>query len=99
MKITIVNGAKRTLDFDIEVILRHFYSLEERPDEQNNFILEKLAEIALIDGIGSRNIGPIDRLKRAYLIDFRHMPLILNGLLKMAEEETAALRRAEELRK
>ncbi len=61
-------------------IIWQFLSLEE-PGKQLRFMEKKMAEMALLNGLGRRKISPISRMKRVYLIQYRHLDFILNCLL------------------
>ncbi len=90
MKVSVkIAGEKTILDFNIKKIIRQFLSLEE-PGNQLNFMEKKMAEMALLNGLGRRKISPISRMKRLYLIQYRHLDFILNGLLKMAQDNAGA---------
>ena len=83
-------GVKRvTLDFNIKGIVRDFHSIED-PEEQCRFIEEKLEEIDMAVSL-RKKIGLFSRIKVAYLVEFMHVDLILNGLLKMAYDDLEIL--------
>ena len=94
MRISIYqNGVKRIFHFNIKQIIREFHTVEE-PYEQEVLIRNRMEDLCFVNGIGRDNIKIISRIKRAYLVEYRHLDYILNGLLKMAEGDAAAQERA-----
>lgn len=76
-------------DFNIKEIIAEFLSTEE-PGQQRDFIEKKMAEAVRLNGLGRKSLGPISRIKKAYLIRHRNLDLVLNGLLKMAQDNAGA---------
>jgi len=86
MKISLPIELDRSVfDFSIKQIFREFFSIDE-PGEQVAYARNKLQELIMLIDRGKRSLGLVARIKRAYLVEYRHLDLILNGLLKMAEE-------------
>jgi len=86
MKISLPIGwHTRVLDFTIKRTIHEFFSIDE-PEEQVAYAQEKLQELVMLIDRGRKGLGLMARIKRAYLVEYRHLDLILNGLLKMAEE-------------
>ena len=91
MKISItMDGEKRSYGFNIRHIIHDFHSKEE-PGEQLSFMEKKMAEIALISGIGRKNINLVSRIKRFYLVHCKHLDFILYGLYNMAKDNYRVL--------
>jgi hypothetical protein len=86
MKISLlIELDRRVFDFGIKQIFREFFSIEQ-PGEQVAYARKKLQELVMLIDRGRKGLGLMTRIKRAYLVEYRHLDLILNGLLKMAEE-------------
>jgi hypothetical protein len=83
-----------TLDFNIKGIMRDFYSIDE-PVKQGRFIEKKLEELIQADSVRSR-LGLFSKMKMAFLVDYLHMDLILNGLKRMANKDLEILLRTQE---
>ena len=80
-----MDGENRIFDFSIKKIIQKFHS-QEKKTTQTAYVEEKLKELSIIDGIHRKRINIISKIKRFYLIQIRHLDLILNGLLKMSQE-------------
>ena len=80
---------KLTFNFSIKRIMRDFRSIEE-PVEQSRFVEKKLEELIQADSVRSR-MNLISKMKMAYLVDYLHLDLILNGLKRMTNEESEIL--------
>jgi len=86
MKISLPIGwHTRVLDFTVKRTIHEFFSIDE-PGDQVAYARNKLQELIMLIDRGKRSLGLVARIKRAYLVEYRHLDLILNGLLKMAEE-------------
>lgn len=80
---------KLTFKFSIKRIMHDFRSIEE-PVEQSRFVEKKLDELIQADSVRSR-MNLISKMKMAYLVDYLHLDLILNGLRRMANEDLEIL--------
>jgi hypothetical protein len=80
MKI-IAKSSKKSFDFDIQGIIRDFKKKNE--DAQVEFIKMKLNDLEEIDDL---ELNLLHRLKREYLLRWKYLGLILNGLLYQAEK-------------
>jgi len=93
MKISVtMDGEKRSFGFNIRHIIHEFLNKEE-PGDQLNYTETKMAEIALISGIGKKNIDLFSRIKRTYLVHCKHLDYILYGLNHMAKDNARVLER------
>jgi hypothetical protein len=87
MKITIRTafGEKKVFHFIIDQIIKDFDFMED-PYEKCRYIDNKLNEAIILDGC-SKKANFISKIKIAYLLRFRRLDLILNGILKMAYDD------------
>ena len=85
-----MDGEKKTFGFKTRNIIHEFLTKEE-PEDQLAYTGIKLAEIALINGIGKKNIDIFSRFKRAYLVHCKHLDYILYGLHNMALDNLRVL--------
>ena len=91
MKITIRTafGEKKVFHFIIDQIIKDFDFMED-PYEKCRFIENKLNEAIMLDSC-SKKVNFISKIKIAYLLRFRRLDLILNGILKMAYDDLTIL--------
>jgi hypothetical protein len=89
-KIKTPKGVKKlAFDFNIKRIIRDFHSIEE-PEERCRFIQRKLEEVSTADSC-RREMNLLAKMKLAYLLDFRHLDLILSGFLGEANVDLEIL--------
>ncbi|MCK4762537.1 MAG: hypothetical protein KAW12_10105 [Candidatus Aminicenantes bacterium] len=75
---------RRIFHFDIREILCNFFD-KESPEAQIFYIKQKIRELIIVEG--NKNLGPINKVKCRYLLKWRNLGFVLNGLLYQAEKE------------